>query len=309
MSSAVSRNQQDQQIIDLLRRDVRITRRRLAEETELPESTIRTRLDRILRSGRVQPTVLVHPQLESSGFVYMLHLRLTPGADAAAMLLHPALADAPWAAQVADSGEFLVQQRASNPAEIADVVDRIGTLGHVERVWSVIVFRVYVGGSWRGGGAYPESRTSEREHRADDIDLSLIAALRRDGRASYTDLAAVTKLTVAATRRRVLRLTEDGVIRFTARFEDDSPAFEASLDLEVPSSDVHPLVSDLCALPTVKFVTEQSGRANVACYLTAPDGTQLAAAVERVRGDPRVERAHVSPVIRVRDLLTWEDGH
>ena len=295
---------QDDQIIDLLRRDVRITRRRIAEETGLPESTIRARLDRILRAGRVKPTILVHPQLERDSFVFMVHLETAEDAEQEPILQSPDLIDAPWVGRVATTGELVAQQRAGSIEELTARLDRIRSLDGVRLAWVVIVFRVYVGSSWQSGGA-PADWAATPTRGIDDVDRRLIAVLRRDARTSYTELAESAQLTVAATRRRVLRLVADGVIRFTAGSEDDGPGFEASLDLRAAGAQAGALIADLCARPDVRYVTEQSGRRNVACYLVATDNATLAAAVDEIRADPRVDDLVVSPVVRVRDILSW----
>ena len=47
----------------------------------------------------------------------------------------------------------------------------------------------------------------------DDTDRALIEALQRDGRASYADLAELVTLSPAATRLRVQRLLDAGVVK------------------------------------------------------------------------------------------------
>ncbi|NMD24132.1 MAG: Lrp/AsnC family transcriptional regulator [Actinobacteria bacterium] len=47
----------------------------------------------------------------------------------------------------------------------------------------------------------------------DDIDRHLIDALQRDGRATYADLAELVGLSTAATRLRVQRLLDAGVVQ------------------------------------------------------------------------------------------------
>jgi len=47
----------------------------------------------------------------------------------------------------------------------------------------------------------------------DEIDRTLIEALQRDGRASYADLAELVTLSPAATRLRVQRLLDNGVVK------------------------------------------------------------------------------------------------
>lgn len=308
MSDAAPRISSDTQIVDLLRRDSRMTRRRMAELTGLPESTIRARLDRVLRSGRVQATVLVHPYLARSSIVYLLHLELAEPGDAEALLQSTELAESPWTGQVADTGRLLVQQRAGSIEEMVARIAQVRAMPEVVRAWCIIVFRVYIGAAWQGDSEAASPWAAVPRRAVDDIDLRLISALRRDGRTSYTDLAELAELTVAATRRRVLRLVEDGIIRFTARVEDDAPLFEASVEMCVAAAEAEAFIDELCARPEIRYVTEQSGRRNVACYVVAADSASLAAAVEQVRSDPRAEDALVAPMGRVRDFLAWDSA-
>src|SRR4051795_6759356 len=48
-----------------------------------------------------------------------------------------------------------------------------------------------------------------------DVDRALLAALARDGRASYTELAERVGLSVSAVHQRVRRLEQGGLIRGT----------------------------------------------------------------------------------------------
>jgi Lrp/AsnC family transcriptional regulator, leucine-responsive regulatory protein len=56
-----------------------------------------------------------------------------------------------------------------------------------------------------------------------DVDRALLAALARDGRASFTDLAERVGLSVSAVHQRVRRLEQRGVIGgYTAKIDPDA---------------------------------------------------------------------------------------
>lgn len=57
------------------------------------------------------------------------------------------------------------------------------------------------------------SMTDQIAHQLDQIDLSLIAELRRDGRASLSELAQILGIARATVRLRLEKLQERGVIR------------------------------------------------------------------------------------------------
>jgi DNA-binding Lrp family transcriptional regulator len=130
--------------------------------------------------------------------------------------------------------------------------------------------------------------------------------LRSDGRASYTDLAQVVGLTVAATRRRVLRLSEDGLIRFATRVVDGSLASEeASVDVLLGAANVEAFISDVCKMREIRYVIEQTGDYNVSCYAVAESGAELLAAVDRISRDPRVIASRTDPFLILQDLVSW----
>jgi DNA-binding Lrp family transcriptional regulator len=298
----------DDAIVAMLVQDARVTHRRIAEVTGLSESTVRSRVQRIIASGRVSTTVLAHPGVEGGRFAYLLRLRLRRGQDPAALIARQEFAAAPWAARAIRRSEVLVQFSATDFDEMVAGMDRIRALPEVERVTSTIVLRVSVGASWdtEGDGV----RWARQPTRGvDETDREIIAVLRRDGRTSYTDLAAVAGLTVAATRRRVLRLVEDGLIRFATRVNDeDFATHEASVDLSVATSETAELIRDLCAMRTVRYTIEQSGPYSVAAYVVARDPDELEAALASITTDPRVLDSRTEQFRVLQDQISWFGG-
>jgi DNA-binding Lrp family transcriptional regulator len=296
----------DDAIIALLVEDTRITHKRIAAVTGLPESTVRGRLGRIISSRRVVPSILVHPDVEAQHFVYMLRILPEIGTTPNQLLEHPAFAASPWAARSATSGLFFVQLAASTMAEMVAGIDRARQVDGVDEIQYTLVSRIYVGDSWRPPSNEMVGWASAPTRLPDATDRLLIESLRVDGRASYTELAGVSGLTVAATRRRVLRLVEDGVIRFASQVEEGTLTDqEASVDVLVGAIDVPGFIRDISRSPAVRYVIEQSGEFNLACYAVAEDTAGLAAAVHRVVGDTRVRRSAVDPFLVMRDRLSW----
>jgi DNA-binding Lrp family transcriptional regulator len=296
----------DDAIIALVVEDTRVTYKRVAEVTGLPESTVRARLGRIIRSRRLVPSVLVHPDVEPNQFLYMLRILPTAGVVVDDLVEEPAFEASPWAARSATSGLVFVQLSATTMAEMLAGIDRARQTDGVDEISYSVVARIYVGDSWRPRGNGTAGWASAPTRPVDTTDRLLIDSLRLDGRASYTDLAEVSGLTVAATRRRVLRLVEDGVIRFATRVADGTVADqEASVDIVVGAADVAAVITDISRSPEVRYVIEQSGEYNIACYAVAPDTARLAAAVARIVNDPRVRRSSVDPFLVIRDRLSW----
>jgi DNA-binding Lrp family transcriptional regulator len=300
------RNELDDAIVDLLVQNTRETHRRIAELTGIAESTARARVQSIIESGRIAPSVLVHPEIEEDGFIFMARMRLAEGVNARQLVDDESVATSPWIAQVSSTGEVIVQLSATTIDAMVESLERVRLLEGVVGLQSLVVLRIYVGASWDRNGEHEGQWAAKPTRGADAIDRALVVALRLDGRASYTALAELVGLTVAATRRRVLRLVEDGVIRFATRVLDDSRlGSEAAVDLSVPTSDLSAVIEELCAMESVRYVIEQTGEFNLACYVVADDTAGLARAVDRIVTEPRVAGSRTDPLIILRDRTSW----
>jgi len=299
----------DDSIVLMLVEEPRATVKRIAERTAMPESTARARLSRVIESGRARASVLVHPDFERQRLLYMLRIRCDAYVAPETLLRAPDLSASPWAARSLATGMLFVQLAAETGDEMLSNLTRARRVPGVDELTYSVVSRVYVGSSWRASEEDSIRWAASPTRAVDEIDRALISALRIDGRASYTELAAVAGLTVAATRRRVLRLVEDGVIRFATRVEDGaSLGAEASVDLTVGALDVDAFIADAAGSTQVRYVIEQSGEYNLACYVVASDPAALAEAVASVTSDRRVRRHSVDPFLVLRDRLSWHEN-
>ncbi|MCJ1697797.1 AsnC family transcriptional regulator [Rathayibacter caricis] len=299
----------DGAIIAMLIEDTRATHRRIAESTGMSESAVRIRLQRILAEGRVTPSVLIHPDVEGQRFVYMTRLTIDTVADAPGMLDGGVMADSPWVARVSTSGELLAQFAAQSAEEMIAGVDRARHAPGVVRASSSFISRIYVGADFDSSGEEHADWSSLPTRPMDAVDRSIVSELRRDGRTSYTDLSSAVGLTVAATRRRVIKLVEDGLIRFATRLNDESLASaEAAIDLAVNSVDFDAVVGALLERRSVRYVIEQTGRFALAAYVVGADTRALAAAVDDIVRDERIREHRIDPLVVLRDRLSWFGG-
>ena len=135
----------------------------------------------------------------------------------------------------------------------------------------------------------------------DDIDRTIIDALRRDGRASYAEMGAAIGLSPSAIKRRVDRLVEDGVIRgFSVRIDPelDGGGMEAYVELFCRGT-VAPeeLRRILDAIPNVVEAATVTGQADAMVRLRAPTMPALESALEQVRLAPQVDKTRSAIVL------------
>lgn len=117
----------------------------------------------------------------------------------------------------------------------------------------------------------------------DDLDRRLLRALRRDGRASYIELARGASVSEATVRARVKRLVEDGTIRqFTVRTTGAS--VRALVEVQVQANvQTGPIASDIREWDGVETVWEVTGDNDLVVVAECPTTETLNQIIDRIR--------------------------
>lgn len=120
----------------------------------------------------------------------------------------------------------------------------------------------------------------------DDIDIRLIAALRRDGRASISDLAGKLKLARATVRSRIERLVASGEIAgFTVLTRADvtaAPVRGLTL-IGIEGRGTERIIAHLQGMPAVQAVHSTNGRWDLIVELAADTLQELDDTLVRIR--------------------------
>ncbi len=120
----------------------------------------------------------------------------------------------------------------------------------------------------------------------DDTDLRMIAALKRDGRASLADLAAQLDLSRATVRARLHRLQESGEIAgfsvLTRGDLADSPV-RALMMVAIEGAGTDRAVGRMLAMGPVQGVHSTTGRWDVIVDLATDSLTALDDTLARIR--------------------------
>lgn len=134
-----------------------------------------------------------------------------------------------------------------------------------------------------------------RSERLDDTDHRLIAALRRDGRAAVSDLAAQLSLSRATVRARIERLMARGEISgFTVLTRADVTAapVRGLMMMTIDGRATERVVSRLLGLPSVQAVHTTNGQWDLIAELGArslPDLDETILHIRRIEGVSRTE--------------------
>ena len=134
-----------------------------------------------------------------------------------------------------------------------------------------------------------------RAERLDDTDQRLIAALRRDGRAAVSDLAAQLGLSRATVRARIERLMTRGEISgFTVLTRSDVTAAPGRglMMLTIEGRGTERIVQRLLGLPAVQAVHTTNGQWDLIVELgtrSLPELDEILLQIRRIEGVLRSE--------------------
>ena len=108
--------------------------------------------------------------------------------------------------------------------------------------------------------------------RLDDLDRRLIAALRIDGRAPVSKLAALLKVSRATVENRLNRLLSASVILgFTVRFREDADPDQvcAMMSIEVAGKTTAAVVRSLRGIPEIETLHATNGAWDLVAQIRA----------------------------------------
>ncbi|SOE18479.1 AsnC family transcriptional regulator [Hoeflea halophila] len=137
----------------------------------------------------------------------------------------------------------------------------------------------------------------------DEIDTRLIAALRRDGRASISDLAAKLKLARATVRNRIERLVSSGEIAgFSVQTRADvTTAPVRGLTLVcIEGRGTDRITAQLQGLPAVQAIHSTNGRWDLIIDLATDTLQQLDDTLVRIRNIDGITASETNLILSTR---------
>jgi Lrp/AsnC family transcriptional regulator for asnA, asnC and gidA len=96
----------------------------------------------------------------------------------------------------------------------------------------------------------------------DEIDAEIIAALDEDVRSTYTSLAKKINVDQVTIKRRLKKLTENGIIRLgvLVDYSKIGPSLHVLFALNIDSNDVDSVLQEIGKLQQISWVTSVTGR-------------------------------------------------
>ena len=142
----------------------------------------------------------------------------------------------------------------------------------------------------------------------DDIDKAIIRQLQVDGRMPYSQLKTMTGLSEAATRQRVNRLLDRGVMSIVAVTDPTvlGYGFQAMLGITV-DAEASAAAEKLGQIDAVEYVVITTGRYNVLAEVVCTDAEHLLSVIdEQVRRVSGVRTVETLTYLRiVKESYDW----
>lgn len=268
----------DLKLLQALQLDGRAPFSRIADVLGVSDQTIGRRFRRLGATVRLRVLGLTdETRLNRSSWI--VRLRCTP--DAAAQLAG-ALArrsDTSYVSLISGGTEVMCLMKPRSRQERDELL--LGHLQRTPRVTSVsahCLMRRFYGGplGWLGkiNALDPDQEAALRLPEVapltapvvlDDADEALLAVLRHDGRATLTELQAITGLSESAVNRRLDHLRASGVLYLGVQYDHEPLGrdIRAMLWLTVAPAALAHVGRALAAHPEVRFAAAITGQANI----------------------------------------------
>lgn len=141
----------------------------------------------------------------------------------------------------------------------------------------------------------------------DETDRAIIEALQRDGRAPYTRLGAAVGLSEAATRQRVQRLIDSGVMQVVAVTNPLASGYRrmamVGVRTEGPTDDI---AKALQAMADIDYLVVSAGSFDLMAEVVVADDGALLDLTNRIRAVPGVRNTETFIYLDlVKQTFTW----
>ncbi|MBM9469527.1 Lrp/AsnC family transcriptional regulator [Nakamurella leprariae] len=275
----------DEALLGALAQDGRAGVEALARTTGLPRGTVRTRTQRLLAEV-VDVLGIVHPAVFGLTEYALVRVAATgPVGPVAAAVA--ALDAVPFVSVTAGETALVAEVRTRTRAALAGTVARIaaapGVLSAESSPYLEILKDASVAATPTGDDTVASGAPTEP---VDALDRRLLAELQRDGRLSYSSLAEGVGLSVGATRTRVLRLLDTGVLHIGVRPRPVAAGLVQAGVAMAAHGPVEPLIEQLRRVDSVTYLATALGRWPLIATVRAESLGGLADQLDRVRSLP-----------------------
>jgi len=129
----------------------------------------------------------------------------------------------------------------------------------------------------------------------DELDISIINALKKNGRRAFTDIAQEVGVSEGTVRNRVTKLIEDKVLHIVGLVNPSSLGFNtpAIVGVSISEGDIEEIAHQIALFPEVSYLVMVSGEFDLIVEVMCTDREHLAnflnQALRRVPGVGRTQ--------------------
>ncbi len=156
--------------------------------------------------------------------------------------------------------------------------------------------------------AISDSGIRDASGRLDERSKRIIEQLQEDGRRSYAAIARAVGLSEAATRLRVQRLLDEGVIQIAAVTDAEAVGFhrQAMIGIRI-EGDIRSVADKLSSLPEADYVVICAGQYDILVELICEDDEHLLAVIDdSIRAMPGVRSTEAFVYLRLeKETYQW----
>lgn len=144
----------------------------------------------------------------------------------------------------------------------------------------------------------------------DALDLEIIRFLQEDGRTPFTTIATSAGVAEGTIRKRYARLIELGIIKVAAVVNPEGLGLNtrAIVGIQVEGEQGEDVVSQLAALPEVRYVAISAGEHDLIIEVVVPSNEDLYRFLtRRLREIEGVKASDTSMIMKVgKEAFRWE---
>jgi Lrp/AsnC family transcriptional regulator, regulator for asnA, asnC and gidA len=143
--------------------------------------------------------------------------------------------------------------------------------------------------------------------RLDELDAAIVALLQEDGRRPYGEIGEAVGLSEAATRQRVNRLRESGLVRIVAVTDPVALGRGVVITIGVRvSGDTRETAARLARIVEIEYVVATAGSFDVLAELVCATEEELLGVLNEVRSIPEVRELETFMHLRTeKNVFAW----
>lgn len=148
------------------------------------------------------------------------------------------------------------------------------------------------------------------DEQIDAIDLNLLGEIQRDGRATYESLSRKLGLSRPATRARLVRLLDSGVVRIVGVAHPAVFGLTAYAHVAVAvEGAVVALAEEIAGMPEAAFVSVIGGEHSLIVELRCTDQSAVSSTIRRIAALPGVRRTATAVYTEILKDTFFPPGH